>query len=229
MSIVVVNESKSVTTPQALAITKGLQYFSQQVTTAWGLPANIPTFAAARDPKSWNVCIVDQFPNPAMTNTALGYHEVVNGLPIAYIRANCYGNRNPLGTYIKPLIIRGKQITKAIMTPGMFSVICHELAEMLIDPNINRTAKDPIGRNWLMEICDHTVGQFVIPIDSANAIAPDFTTPAFYNINGKAPLSYLNVPTKPFLLPAGAYGYYVGTNGQPIPVSAAAARVPDVQ
>lgn len=213
MAIVVVNESKSVTTPQALAITKGLQYFSQQVTTAWNLPANLPTFAAARDPKSWNVCIVDEFPNPAMTATAYGYHELVNGLPIAYIRANCYGKRNPLGTYIKPLIVRGKQITKPIITPGMFSVICHELAEMLIDPDTNKTSRDLLGRNWLMEICDHTVGQFIITLDNGVAVAPDFTTPSFYDVNGKAPFSYMNVPTKPFMMPLGGYGYYINANG----------------
>ena len=216
MAIVVVNESKSVTTPQALAITKGLQYFSQQVTTAWNLPPNLPTYAAARDPKSWNVCIVDEFPNTSMTSLAYGYHELVNGVPIAYIRANCYGKRNPLGTYIKPLIVRGKQITKPIMTPGLFSVICHELAEMLIDPQINKTAKDQLGRNWLMEICDHTVGQFIINLDNGVAVAPDFTTPSFYDVNGKAPFSYLNVPTKPFTMPPGGYGYYLNASGTPV-------------
>jgi hypothetical protein len=213
-TITVVDESKTLGT-KLPAITQALNIFSKQVTTAWGLPPQPVVMGSARGNGTWNVCFVPQFPNPSLANVAYGYHELdSNNNPIAYIRVNAYGSRNPYGTYIKPLTILGKQITKAFYTPGIAAVAMHELAEMLVDPQINAYKLAPDGKQWLCEICDHTVGNYLISPDgyNANIIAPDFTWPAFYNVNSPAPYSQMNVPTKPFTLVRGAYGYYKNGN-----------------
>lgn len=220
-TLTVVNESKTAKNTDVLTMSQAIKVFVSQVCAAWGIPAPTVVYGITRG-TGWNICIVDNFPNPAMTNIAYGYHEVVNGQPIGYVRANSFGNRSPFGTYVKPLVIAGRQITKPIYTPGISAVAMHEVAEMLIDPNINRYATDPQGRQWLMEICDHTTGNYNIPLTSynANVIAPDFTFPAFYEIGAKGPYSYLEVPTKPFTLPSGAYGYYKAANGTVTPLTA---------
>ena len=195
------------------SIRLALQVFSDQVTDAWGLPRNGLVTLGVRNASSWNVCFVNQFPNPAMQKTAYGYHEIVNGEPIAYIRVDSFGKRNPLGFCLKPLIVKGIKITPGILTPGIASVAMHELAEMIVDPQVNRYATDPLNRNWIMEVCDHTVGKYAITIPNANVVAPDFTLPSFYDITGTAPYSHLNVPSKPFTLVSGGYGYFKDSMG----------------
>jgi len=200
-------------------ITNAIASFTQQVCKAWNLTGFTVTQGLTTSQADWNVCFVSKFPNLAMESTAYGYHETVNGIPIAYIRVDSYGKRSPFGTYVKGLSILGKQITKPICTPGITAVAMHEVAEMLVDPQINKTAKDPSGRSWLQEICDHTVGNYLITTPlGTNVIAPDFTWPAFYQIGAKGPYSQMNVPTAPFTLPKGAYGYYTTANGQDIPL-----------
>jgi len=222
-AINIVDESGTLGT-QIGPITNAIASFTQQVCTAWGLTGFSVTQGLARATADWNVCFVSKFPNLAMESTAYGYHETVNGIPIAYIRVDAYGKRSPFGTYVRGLSVLGKQITKPSYTPGIAAVAMHEIAEMLVDPQINKTAKDSLGRNWLMEICDHTVGNYLITTPlGTNVICPDFTHPSFYNLKGVAPYSHLSVPTAPFTLPKGAYGYYTGTNGSVIALAAGVA------
>jgi len=213
MIINVVNESSTVTTIELMTIEGALSSFANQVIAAWQLSPMTTVCSGRRVAGEWNVCIVDHFPNPAMTATALGYHEVVNGFPIAYIRANAYGSRSPFGRYIKPITFLGKQLTKATYSPGVATVAMHELAEMLIDPTIDRYKTDSKGRNWLMEVCDHTVGSYAINYAGTNVVAPDFTLPSFYDVKAKQPYSLLNVPPMPFYLVPGAYAYYKDATG----------------
>jgi len=215
MTITLVNESTTVTHTDALRISLALNTFAEQVCKAWSLPAHTVGLGQSRV-DGWNLCIVDKFPNPAMAKTALGYHEVLNGYPIGYILAQPYGAQRPaLGRYVKPITFLGKQLTKPSYLPGLVTVMAHELAEMLIDPEINMTKTDSKGRNWLMEVCDHTVGLIAatLPIGSSMPVLPDFTLPSFYDVKGKPPYSLLNVPPMPFYLVPGAYGYYKDANG----------------
>ena len=214
-NITVVNESTTVTGADALRISLALNTFAEQVCKAWSLPAHTVGLGQSRV-DGWNLCIVDKFPNPAMAKTALGYHEVLNGYPIGYILAHPYGTQRPaLGRYTAPITFLGKQLTKPSYLPGLVTVMAHELAEMLIDPEINMTKTDSKGRNWLMEVCDHTVGLIAatLPIGSSTPVLPDFTLPSFYDVKGKPPYSLLNVPPMPFYLVPGAYGYYKDANG----------------
>ena len=208
MNINLVLESESCSTTDFQSIVDAVTQFVPMVTKAWGLPAYSVTSSAVRDPKAWNVAILDTFPNPALMNKAYGYHEAINGLPIAYIRANSFSFRAATGLYKAPLMVRGRQVTPERMAEGMATVVMHEIAEMLVDPFIKERRADATGRPWVLEICDHTKGLFKIVTKNAVVVAPDFTNPAFYDLKGIAPLSHCNVPLKPFTLVAGGYGYW---------------------
>lgn len=216
MTINLVNESKrAIGLSDLNTFASILTGFSALVTDKWNLPKTNVTTAPIRVANQWNVCIVDNFPNPAMQETALGYHEVVNGQPIAYIRADAYGSRSVFGTYTAAFKLKNVLIHGERFTPGVLSVAAHELAEMLIDPQVTRvSAPDNQGRKWVLEICDHTVGSFKGSANGVNGVLPDFTTPSFYDDqHGAKPYSYLGVPPAPFTLVNGAYGYYRDATG----------------
>jgi hypothetical protein len=208
MKINLVLESKSVSSTDFQSIVDAVTQFVPMVTKAWNLPDYSVTSSATRDPQSWNVVVLDTFPNLALMGHAYGYHTDLNGLPIAYIRANSFSFRKATGLYSAGLIVRGKRITPERMADGLATVVMHEVAEMLVDPLIKERRIDSEGRPWILEICDHTKGLFKILTKNAVVIAPDFTNPAFYDVKGVAPLSHCNVPLKPFTLVAGAYGYW---------------------
>jgi hypothetical protein len=208
MKINLVLESKSCSTTDFQSIVDAVTQFVPMITKAWSLFPYTVTSSTTCDPEAWNVIILDTFPNPAMMGKAYGYHEAINGLPIAYIRANSFSFRPATGLYKAPIIARGKAITKERMADGLATVVMHEIAEMLVDPFITERRVDGQSRPWILEICDHTKGLFKIVTKNATVVAPDFTNPAFYDIKGIAPLSHCNVPLKPFTLVAGAYGYW---------------------
>lgn len=207
--ITVINQSKRVITQTDLdTLTAFLEQYQNLVYKYW-----------TKDPTQfiveYKIIIVDRFPNPAMQRN-LGYHEVVNGQPVAYIRVDAYGSRSIFGTYSKAFKFKGIQIHGERLIPGIVNVAAHELAEMLIDPFVTKLSPaDNKGRTWVLEICDHTVGYFVLWSPTVNGIFPgifpDFTLPSFYYMDGKmgqSPYSYLGVPTNPMVLIKGAYGYY---------------------
>ena len=208
MNVNLVLESKSCSTTDFQSIVDAVTQFVPMVTKAWCLPTYTVTTSATRDPKAWNVAILDTFPNAAMMGKAYGYHEAINGLPIAYIRANSFSTRAATGLYRAPIMLRGRAVTQERMAEGMATVVMHEIAEMLVDSFITERRVDGQSRPWVVEICDHTRGLFKIATKNAIVVAPDFTNPSFYDIKGIAPLSHCNIPLKPFTLVAGAYGYW---------------------
>lgn len=215
MAIDVVNESsRSISQADLATFASILQGYADLVDKVWSVNAGQVLSSATRG-AGWNVCIVDKFPNPAMQKVALGYHEVVNGQPIAYIRADAYGSRSIFGVYTPAFKLKNIQIHGERFTPGLITVAAHELAEMIIDPQVTRvSAPDNQGRTWVLEVCDHTVGLFRGSVKNVSAVLPDFTTPSFYDDkHGAKPYSYLNVPPAPFTLVKGAYGYYRDATG----------------
>jgi len=203
-----VNESQVLNTADANAIASALSIFTNQVCSAWKLPDTPVAISTTRSSNGWNVCVVDRFPNPAVR--AYGYHEVLNGQPIAYILAGSFATA-PLGKFRKGLSFKGKVISKDRYQEGTASVVFHEVIEMLVDPGINTVSKpDSQGRTWLMEPADHVRGGLykITARDGRDVIAPDWTLPAFYDLTAKAPYSYLNLATAPFTLTPTGYGYY---------------------
>lgn len=213
-NITFVNESQILSAPDANSIASALGIFVGQVSAAWSLGDTSVAIGTARNPNGWNVCVVDKFPNPAVR--AYGYHEVINGQPISYILAGSFQSA-PLGKFRKGLSFKGHVISKDRYQEGTAAVVFHEMVEMLVDPNItNVSAPDSKGRTWLMEPADHVRGGLykITAKDGRDVIAPDWTLPAFYNLLGKAPYSYLNAVATPFTLTPTGYGYYKDHNGQ---------------
>ena len=208
-----VNESKVLTAPDSDAIASALGIFVGQVCTAWGLGDTTVATAATRSATGWNVCVVDKFPNPALR--AYGYHELLNGQPIAYILAGSFKTA-PLGRFRKGVSFKGKVISQDRYQEGTAAIVFHEVVEMLVDPNIDNVSKpDSKGRTWLMEPADHVRGGLykIAAKDGRDVIAPDWTLPAFYDLNAKGPYSYLNLGIAPFTLTPTGYGYYRDVHG----------------
>lgn len=210
--ITFVNESKYLAPQDFASIGSALGIFVNQVTKAWNLEETTVVNAPSRSANGWNVCVVDHFPQSLQ---AYGYHEVLNGQPIAYILGGSFRNA-PLGKFRKGITFKGKVISQDRYQQGTAAVVFHEVVEMLVDPNINNlSAPDSKGRTWLLEPADHVRGLLykITASDGRDVIAPNWTFPAFYDVNGKAPYSYLDAVTTPFTLTPTGYGYYKDANG----------------
>jgi hypothetical protein len=208
-----VNESQQLNQADYMSICSALGIFTTQVTKAWNLKETGVVPGTKRSADGWNVCIVDKFPNPAVQ--AYGYHEVLNGQPIAYILAGSFKNA-PLGKFRKGISFKGKVISQDRYQQGTALVVFHEVIEMLVDPQIaNLSDPDSKGRRWLLEPADHVRGAMykITARDGRDVIAPDWTLPAFYKLDAKAPYSYLNSVTTPFTLTPTGYGYYKDAQG----------------
>lgn len=188
---------------------QAVEYFVPLVTKAWKLPAFTVTTSPTRKDGVWNILITDKNRKQGAT----GYHAVENGLPIAYCspKASFY----TFGKIWKQITIKGKVIRPLTYREGLVTTICHEIAEMLCDEKITTYSKpDAQGRQWLIEVCDHCFGSFLIyNISGTDCILPDVTTPAFYNVKGASPYTLNNAVTAPFTMTAKGYGYYLSADG----------------
>ena len=207
-----VNESKVLSAPDAASISSALGIFTAQVTKAWGLEEMSVVQAPTRSANGWNVCVVDHFPTSTM---AYGYHEVLNGQPIAYILAGSFRTA-PLGKYRPAVKFKNILIRQEAYQQGTAAIVFHEVVEMLVDPGINTVSKpDSKGRTWLMEPADHVRGLLyrITAKDGRDVIAPNWTLPSFYDVHGVAPYSYVPSVTTPFTLTPEGYGYWKDANG----------------
>lgn len=190
-------------------IVEAIKCFVPKVTTAWGMESVTVVANGTPVTGDWLVYATEAKRKVG----AAGYHGVLNGSPVAYCSPKASGRL--FGTYIKALSIKGKLIHKALYTPGLVTVMCHEIAEMLCDPYIqNMSSEDAKGRKWLIEVCDHVFGSYdVCTVGTVNCVLPDVTTPAFYNLNGLAPYSIFNATVAPFILTPKGYAYWMN-NGK---------------
>jgi len=182
-------------------------YFASLVTKAWNTSALTVTAEAG----DWVIYVTDS--NRQLG--AAGYHKVVAGKPIGYVSPKASGTKM-FGEYTPSKYL--KSIKKTIAeryVSGLITVICHELAEMICDPVIQTYSKqDALGRTWLIEVGDHAFGgYFNKTFYNQVCVFPDITTPAFYDLKGKAPFSIANLLTAPFIMSTKGYGYYKNANG----------------
>jgi len=206
-TITFVNESKYLAAPDFASIGSALGIFVTQVTKAWNLEETVVVSSNTRSTNGWNVCVVDHFPQSLQ---AYGYHEVLNGQPIAYILGGSFRTA-PLGKFRKGISFKGKVLSQDRYQQGTAAVVFHEVVEMLVDPNINAvSAPDSKGRTWLMEPADHVRGLLykITSRDGKDVIAPNWTLPSFYDLHGVAPYSYIPSVTTPFTLTPEGYGFY---------------------
>ena len=174
------------------------------VTSAWKLPAYTVTTSPIRKDGVWNILITEKNRKAG----ANGFHALENGLPVAYCspKASFY----TYGKILKQILIGGKLIRPLTYREGLVTTICHEIAEMLCDQKITTYSKpDAQGRKWLVEVCDHCFGSYLIhTISGTDCVLPDVTTPAFYDVKGASPYTLNNAVTAPFTLTPKGYGYY---------------------
>jgi hypothetical protein len=184
-----------------------VKYYTPLITKAWKLPDVIVTTTPIKG--AWVVNITDKNRHVG----ASGYHTVANGIPTAWCSPQASGRL--WGHYIAPLFLKKVQVHGALYTPGLVTTVLHEIAEMLVDPVIQTlSAKDSQGRQWLVEVCDHVFGTYQVHSIGQNVcVFPNITTPAFYDLKGKAPFDLLGVVTAPFSLTPKGYAYYKGASG----------------
>jgi hypothetical protein len=203
MEICLVNDAGLVEGDLAV-IKQAVQYFVPLVTSAWKLPAYTVTTSPIRKDGVWNILITEKNRKAG----ANGFHALENGLPVAYCspKASFY----TYGKILKQILIGGKLIRPLTYREGLVTTICHEIAEMLCDQKITTYSKpDAQGRKWLVEVCDHCFGSYLIhTISGTDCVLPDVTTPAFYDVKGASPYTLNNAVTAPFTLTPKGYGYY---------------------
>ena len=134
------------------------------------------------------------------------YHKTISNTPAAFCLP--YTAYDRFGIYHPGRTWRGKVIWKESFRPGLLTNICHEAAEMMVDPyNSEYSPPDKLGRHWRKEICDHVFGQYFT--DSDKCVYPDYALPAFYELNGVKPFNRNNTIPASFTLSAKGYGYWL--------------------
>ena len=190
-------------------ITQAVQHFVPLVATAWNIPDVIVVNGGTPATGDWLIYATEK----NRVTGAAGYHKTQAGVPIAYCSPRAAGRL--FGTYVKALIIKGKQLHPGLYTPGLVTVLCHEIAEMLCDPQVATISPvDSKGRHWLVEVCDHCFGSYSnIVVNATNCVLPDVTTPSFYNPTGTTPFSILGACPAPFTMTPKGYAYYKDDKG----------------
>lgn len=224
MNIRIINSSKRLSTADLGTLVKAMTVYTAAVAKAWNMSAPTITVGQPDPTATINAFLVEEFPAGAPTN-ALGYHNVSAFMTDGIKRTACYINValtmpasvthiTPFGTYLPKY---------GIISQGSLSeCLSHELAEAMIDPNINTFKYDSAtNKSWLVEVGDHAHAyRWVVPIKTSlvattNCIVADFTLPSFYSLTAKAPYSYTGQVKAPFQLDNGCYAYTV--SGQPAP------------
>lgn len=204
VQIVIVNQSSAVNATQAQAIAMAIQaYLQQDVAPAWAKALNLDpagvtvTCADAAAGGAWPLALVDQDPTP----DALGYHED-EGSPSAIVNV---GEIIQYGGFVLTGSGPG--------SPSVSSVVAHEAAEMLVDPEADDWVSLPDGRSTIKEVCDW-VQAMSYPkklgdgssVDVSNFVLPaGFAIPAVAGAALAAPYDFLGALTNTFELAPGGY------------------------
>ena len=188
-------------------VVEATKRFLAKFAPAWKMSVEITLDANAKHDMIVHITEANRHPS------ATGYHGVSALVPTSWCSPRAAGRI--YGHYAKALMSKGKMIHPESFTPGLVTTVCHEIAEMLVDPVIaNYSAVDPQGRHWLIEVADHVFGVFALEVVAGNnCVLPDCTTPAFYDRAGKAPFSIYGGATAPFTMTSKGYGYYKGATG----------------
>ena len=238
MNLNIIRHTKFFTDVEFQDIVDSVKFYAPLINEKWNL-GGVTVSAGLTDTTSWNIYLTDDKRN----NSALGFHTIENGLPCAYISpsmnrisalftsrrsANIYGQviQHPALVYNHPEIKIGSKVFRKAYTtvirpakpteikPGFISVVTHEVAEMMVDPFIDRwtpmikTPEVPNGGELLIEVGDHVnSSHFTQLVNNKVAVMADATIPSFYDPNGVKPLSLNSSPTAPLTFPHGTYAY----------------------
>jgi len=125
---------------------------------------------------------------------ALAYHTETTNTPVAKI-------------FVKTILGYGGSI---FANPNALTVsmsFCHEIMEMIHNPNTNSWWQQPSGMLVPSEMCD-PVQSNVIPVQVGSTLIymSDFILPAWSNSQAtKGPYNYLNTLVRPFQIAKGGY------------------------
>lgn len=163
-----------------------LQAFANLVTEAWRLePVRLHYAAAvpAADPSHWWLVVNSHSPDPSVG----GFHDIQpNGLPFARVYA---GDAEADGY-------------------SASVDLTHELAEMIVDPRIDKTWDDGLGKVYLVEVGD-PVEEDGLGFEILGTKCSNFVLPAYYgrSLPSGGPYDYRRVLASP--CPALWHGGYV--------------------
>lgn len=214
-----INQSKKINYTQTRVLAKGLEQYGNLVASAWGLePVKVVT---APTPGAWEFYFVDTPPAGFPAN-ALGYHDYRDNKIVSYISTvMTMPVIDPKLPKVSPfgIIIDDGAGSEYLMASSFMEVLSHELADALLDANINRYALNEVdGLMWFIETADHAGAyRFALSVPTlaingrktTRMICQDFTLPSFYTNQAPAPYSYTGKVSNRFTIDKGCYGYFV--------------------
>ena len=215
-----------ITTNEFRQLVSGMKRYVPMVCEAWGKPIPKIQYSNRRYDGMWNFLVTEQ----NRISGAYGYHTVENGLPVGYISPTACGVTTGYGreTAIFGAHIPKTQWSAEFTFPGLASVLAHEVAEALIDPNIDLWFQDVEKNFWLCEVSDQAnsthfplsittrIGLCNIGLRNVvkEMVFADFTLPSFYLPQGAYPYTMTGKgATKPFEHVSGCYAYIRDANG----------------
>ena len=231
-TVCLVNQSTKLKSEYVTQLALGMTKFVQEdVCPAWGLEPWQVIADHVPGKADMFIYLVDEFADKTLTGI-LGYHAVSStNQPVGFVNvALCYSifgdtHINPIGSPTEPYYFPGTDIISPF---SVSEVISHELAEMLINPIVNRFAQSTDKKFWSMEIADPSDNfRYAKRIDWKTQLVnrlvnhyrymtfQDFVYPAFYESQSVGPYSHTGGVKKPFNLDGG-YENIIGAKLAPI-------------
>ena len=175
--ITIVKDTSKISSAELKSISDIVKIYVPLVTKAWGLSTMNVNYSDTVVAGTWNVFLTDK---NRQKNSA-GYHDVENGFPTAYVSPSSSMLDNKLSRKVRSNVLWGMP---SIGYPGFLNAITHEIAEMIVNPNL--TNKGSVG---LIEICDPLNDNYFV---IGKAVVADFALPSLFNPKGVAPFSHAN-------------------------------------
>ena len=125
---------------------------------------------------------------------ALAYHSEANSVPLSKV-------------FVKTILGYGGSIFASPTGLTVSQSFCHEIMEMIHNPNANNWWQQPNGTLVPSEMCD-PVESNVVPVRVGSTLIymSDFIFPAWSNSQAKSgPYNYLNTLVRPFQVAKGGY------------------------
>lgn len=181
--IAVINTSTSLSDAEIIAALPTMQLYLDQVCQAWHCAGRL-YFAgdAPTNPRDW-VIEVNEMSDVLF---AVGYHEIHGNVPYAYVSAGDAEVNNIPWTV----------------------VFTHELAEMLIDPNVGLSAEQNPSVFYALEICDPVQERYY---HLGSYLVADYVYRSWFTKGAKGPYDSARSLGSPFQLDRGGW---IGVNSK---------------
>ena len=248
IGINLVKETDQISLDEFRLLAAGQRLAIPHVTRKWGKPDVLFSHSDKRRAGWWNVVITDE---NAKAN-AYGFHQFdqATRLPVAYISPTMSGLTKDWpqfhdvelwGIPGRPAVkVAGRVVIPATdPIPGLAAIVFHEIAEMIVDPELTFWAIGHDNQEWLVEVGDQAqpnhftveavttllcpgrvkvgakwVAKLIPTPVRRTMVLADFTLPSFYDLAGKPPFSHTGLVTVgPFGHPTGSRAYIKDANG----------------